>query len=81
MAKISNGEFVVNAKSTQQYMPVLKAINEGKGDSLLTSNAKLEQVLTKLEAKMDEPLKSYVLQGDVYSSVQAQQQINNKRKL
>jgi hypothetical protein len=38
-------------------------------------------MLSDLKIKMSEPSKAYVLQGDVYNGVQAQSQINNKRKL
>ncbi len=78
-ARLSNGEFVVNAKSTQQYLPVLEAINSNS--PMVMDNSKMLEVLGKLEMKMSEPSKAYVLQGDIYNGVQAQYQINSKRKL
>ena len=80
-ARLSNGEFVVNAKSTEQFLPILQAINNGNVGSLSTSNDKLEQILTKLEARINSPLKSYVLAGDVTSAQQIESRIKNQRKL
>ena len=80
-AKISNGEFVMNAKSTQQYLPTLTAMNEGKTLPSSPVDTQLLEMLSDLKIKMSEPSKAYVLQGDVYNGVQAQSQINNKRKL
>jgi len=80
-ARLSNGEFVVNAKSTEQFLPILQAINNGTANSLSTSNDKLEQILTKLEARINSPLKSYVLAGDVTSAQQIESKIKNQRKL
>jgi hypothetical protein len=81
LARLSNGEFVVNAKATQQYLPVLKAINEGKTDNTMFDTSRLESVLSRLENKMSEPSKAYIVQNDLYNSVRSQQQLNNRRKL
>ena len=34
LAALSNGEFVINARSTEQFLPLLEAINGGSGDGV-----------------------------------------------
>lgn len=81
LARLSNGEFVVNARSTQQNLPLLTAINEGNTQNMMMDNSRLEAILNRLDSKMSEPLKAYVLQNDVTNGVRAEQQLNNRRRL
>ena len=72
LARVSSGEFVVNAASTQRYLPVLESINENSS-TFVTAEGRLSQ-----EAPI---FKTYVLAGDVISATDAQVKLNQKRKL
>ena len=41
VARLSPGEFVVNADATKQYLPLLQAINEGKEPPAMAGNVNL----------------------------------------
>jgi len=41
LARVSNGEYIVNAAATRQWLPVLQAINSGKGPKLAFANGGL----------------------------------------
>lgn len=71
LARISNGEYIVNAQSTQRFLPVLDSINESS--TFVTADGRLAQ-----EAPI---FKTYVLAGDVISATDAQYKLNQKRKL
>ena len=72
LARLSNGEFVVNAKSTQRFLPVLNTLNN-------TSNNQLSQTI---DSSGSSPMfRTYVLAGDVTSAQAAEARLNQKRKL
>jgi hypothetical protein len=86
MARVSNGEFVMNAKSTKQNLPLLTAMNNGNG--VIMSDPKLTATLnmlgTKIEMldkRMSIPSKAYIIQNEVYNGVQAVNQLNTRRRL
>ena len=72
LARLSNGEFVVNAKSTQRFLPVLNTLNN-------TPNNQLSQTI---DSSGSSPMfRTYVLAGDVTSAQAAEARLNQKRKL
>ena len=69
---VNNGEFVVNAKSTQRFLPVLNTLNN-------TPNNQLSQTI---DSSGSSPMfRTYVLAGDVTSAQAAEARLNQKRKL
>ena len=51
LARLSNGEFVVNAKSTKQYFPLLKAINNRVNKDAINSlvtNSSTESLISAM---------------------------------
>ena len=81
LARLSNGEFIVNAKATQQNLPLLTALNEGKTQNVMMDNSKLEAILNRLDSNLSTPMKAYILQNDITNSVRAEQQLKSRRKL
>lgn len=73
LARLSNGEFVVNAKSTQRFLPVLNTLNG------TPNNNQLNQTI---DSSGSSPMfRTYVLAGDVTSAQAAEARLNQKRKL
>jgi hypothetical protein len=82
LARLSNGEFIVNAKATQQNLPLLTALNEGKMNNMMPNvDPELKQAIMQLNNNLSTPMKAYILQGDVTNSVKAEQQLKSRRKL
>jgi hypothetical protein len=64
-AMLSNGEFVINAQSTKRFRPLLEDINNGNTPSAAPSNEKMEAMLDKLEQRLAEPPRAYVVYNDI----------------
>lgn len=77
-ARLSDGEFVVNAEATERFLPVLEAINYGQpgfaqGGLVTTSSSsentelmsRIAMRLEQLETKIDRPLKAYVVSDEL----------------
>lgn len=86
-ANLSNGESVINARSTRAFRPLLSAINEAGGgrgfaqggvvSSPTRSSRELEQ-LTTLTAQSQQPIKTYVVAGDVSTQQSLDRQIKSR---
>ena len=73
LARLSNGEFVVNAKSTQRFLPILNTLNG------TPTNNQSSQII---DSSSNPPMfRTYVLAGDVTSAQAAEARLNQKRKL
>jgi hypothetical protein len=73
LARLSNGEFVVNAKSTQRFLPVLNTLNGTPNNNQLSQT---------IDSSGSSPMfRTYVLAGDVTSAQAAEARLNQKRKL
>ena len=83
-ANLSNGEFVVNAAATQNYLPLLNQINQsglqggnpvnpisGGSDAMLA-------LLQSIDAKLAQPNRSYVVASDL-ENIQNKQNYINRR--
>jgi len=82
LARLSNGEFIVNAKATQQNLPLLQALNEGKTNNMMPNvDPELKQAIMQLNNNLSTPMKAYILQNDITNSVRAEQQLKSRRKL
>ena len=80
-AYLSNGESVINARSTALFKPILSAINTiggGKrfasggvvGDSSLSSQELLNNQLMTFNSQNNQPIKTYVVASDMSSAQQ-----------
>jgi hypothetical protein len=73
LARLSSGEFVVNAKSTQRFLPVLNTLNNTPNNNQLSQT---------IDSSGSSPMfRTYVLAGDVTSAQAAEARLNQKRKL
>ena len=73
LARLSNGEFVVNAKSTQRFLPILNTLNGTPNNNQLSQT---------IDSSGSSPMfRTYVLAGDVTSAQAAEARLNQKRKL
>jgi len=79
-ARLSNGEFVVNATSTAQNLPLLEAINSTSGEG-----ASLTLLLNKLSGQLDnlqkQPVKAYVVTSELDQVTKTQDYINRRASL
>ena len=68
---LSRGEYVVNANATQKFLPLLNAINQQglvAGNPVnqgLSASADMNALLTKIEERLAEPPRAYVLSSDI----------------
>lgn len=83
-ANLSNGEFVVNAAATQNYLPLLNQINQSglQGGNAVNpttggSDAMLA-LLQSIDAKLAQPNRSYVVASDL-ENIQNKQNYINRR--
>jgi hypothetical protein len=82
-ANLSNGEFVVNANATQRYLPLLTQLNQSGlqgGNPVNPSGGNNEMVglLRRLEEKLSQPSRAYVVATDI-ENIQNKQNYINRR--
>jgi len=83
-ANLSNGEFVVNAAATQNYLPLLNQINQSGlqgGNPVNPSSGGSDAMLALLQsidAKLAQPNRSYVVASDL-ENIQNKQNYINRR--
>ena len=84
---VSNGESIINARSTQRFKPLLSAINmAGGGKSFSggfsqTQTSSESTLLNQLVNKGQSPMKTYVVSTEVSSSVSLDRQIKSRSVL
>lgn len=86
--KVSNGESIINARSTSMFKPLLSAINQyGGGSSFNSGGIISSQTRTSPETNLlnqisnmstQTPLKTYVVSSDVSSSQSLDRQIKSR---
>lgn len=83
-ANLSAGEFVVNANATRQFLPTLRAINEAglQGGNPVNpspfSNDEVVVLLSRIEDKLAQPTRSYIVTSDI-ENIQNKQNYINRR--
>ena len=82
-ANLSNGEFVVNANSTQKYLPLLTALNSsglqgGNPVNPSGGNNDMVALLQEIRNRLAEPNRAYVVATDI-EDIQNKQNYINRR--
>ncbi len=79
-ARLSNGEFVVNAASTAQNLPLLEAINSTSGDGG-SMTAVLNELRSEIKSLRERPVKAYVVTSELDEVTKTQDYINRRATL
>ena len=85
-ANLSNGESVINARSTSAFRPLLSAINQAGGGrgfanggiASPTRASNGEQLLSTIANQSQAPIKTYVVAGDVSTQQSLDRQIKSR---
>ena len=83
-ANLSNGEFVVNANATSKYLPLLTRINQSglQGGNAVNpggfSDEAMVELLARIDNKLSQPTRSYVVASDI-EDIQNKQIYINRR--
>ena len=83
-ANLSNGEFVVNANATRQFLPLLNQINQSglQGGNPVNASGFSDPVavalLQEIKAQLAQPNRSYVVFNDI-ENIQNKQNYINRR--
>lgn len=84
-ARLSNGEFVVNAASTAQFLPLLQQINNTPRNfadgGLATSGPDLTQILARIEQRLATPPKAYVVATEIQQGLDTEQYLQRRAQL
>ena len=68
-ARLSNGEFVINAASTERFLPLLEQINSGPQrfatGGMASRDAEMNAVLRKIDQRLATPPKAYVVSSEI----------------
>ena len=84
---VSNGESIINARSTQRFKPLLSAINMAGGGKSFSGGFSQTQtspettLLNSLMGQKSSPMKTYVVSTEVSSSVSLDRQIKSRSVL
>lgn len=87
MVNVSNGESIINARSTQRFKPLLSAINEAGGGRRFTGGFTQTQtspetnLLNNLVSNNQSPIKTYVVSTEVSSGISLDRQIKSRSVL
>ena len=83
-ARLSNGEYVVNAAATQAFLPMLEQINN-TGLSMqnggLASGPNIIDVLTKIEKRLATAPKAYVVSTEIQTALDTQEYLERRSQL
>lgn len=83
-ANLSNGEFVVNANATSKYLPLLTRINQSglQGGNAVNptsfSDEAMLELLARIDDKLSQPTRSYVVASDIEDIKNKQTYINRR---
>ncbi len=90
-AMLSNGEYVINAASTRQFLPILEQINNSPRrfvDGGLVTGAmdanrdrKLQETLNKIDQKLDKPIKAYVVTSEIQNGIDTQEYLERRAQI
>ncbi len=79
-ARLSNGEFVVNAASTAQNLPLLEAINSTTGEGSGITSV-LNELRSEIKSLRERPVKAYVVTSELDEVTKTQDYINRRASL
>ena len=84
-ATLAPGEAVINKKSTDQFLPVLDAINQAGGGRSLMPNLPASNQGQKFEVvfpdnKQQEPVRAYVVEADITDAQRRVNRIENSTR-
>jgi len=85
--ELEGGEFVINKRSTQSFLPVLSAINAAgnaryaAGGQLPNMDDLKDVLANQNQNQQPQIIKTYVVASDVYSQAQADKKISNLARL
>jgi len=83
-ARLSDGEFVINAAATSQYLPLLEQINNGaKGlnNSSAGTNPELLALLKKLDIRLSRAPKAYVVSSEIQKGLDSDALLERRASL
>ena len=84
-ARLSNGEYVINANSTARYLPLLEQINSaGRGyanGGMVTNGPDLADVLMRIERRLATPPKAYVVSSEIQRGLDTDEYLERRAQL
>ena len=84
-ARLSNGEYVINANSTARYLPLLEQINSaGRGfanGGMASNGPDLTDVLMRIEKRLATPPKAYVVSTEIQQGLDTQEYLERRAQL
>ena len=93
-ALLSNGEFVINAKSTKEFLPLLESINSNNLQSFATGGFVLDNNLSTIDNSFDDsriinelrqnrqqPIRAYVFEKDITQAQEIEKRLQELSKL
>lgn len=87
-ARLSNGEYVVNAASTRQFLPVLEQINNAPqrfANGGMVSNGgsdpAMMALLARIEQRLATPPRAYVVTSDIQQGINTEQYLQRRSQL
>lgn len=84
-ARLSNGEYVVNARSTAAFLPMLEQINNaGRGfaqGGMVSNGPDLTDILMRIERRLATPPKAYVVSTEIQQGLDTEQYLQRRAQL
>jgi hypothetical protein len=87
-ARLSNGEYVVNAASTRQFLPILDQINNNpqrfaNGGMVTTTQTdpNLVALLGRIEQRLATPPKAYVVSSEIQAGINTEEYLQRRSQL
>ena len=81
--ELEGGEFVINKRSTQSFLPLLAAINASGNTNTNKggNNVAMDTIQTMMMNQQQPVVKTYVVASDIYSQAQADKKISDLARL
>jgi len=84
-ARLSNGEYVINAASTARFLPLLEQINNTPRNfangGLATSGPDLTEILARIERRLATPPKAYVVATEIQDGLDTEEYLQRRATL
>ena len=81
--ELEGGEFVINKRSTQSFLPLLEAINSTGNRNVNKggNNSSMDAIQTMMMNQQQPIVKTYVVASDIYNQAQADKKISDLARL
>jgi hypothetical protein len=84
-ARLSNGEYVINAKSTAAFLPMLEQINNAgrrfAEGGMVSNGPDLTDILMRIERRLATPPKAYVVSSEIQKGLDSDEYLQRRAQL